>query len=203
MPENDQQSTTPTSTPTPNRSVRIATPNDLAFVVALQTKWSNNVGFLTRSALAEYITSGQMLVVLENGQHAGYLNWCCTRKGLVRVPQVALEPDILRTSVGTKIMNHLKRAALRGDCSLIRLTSRSELPANQFWPVLGFNITATYLNPTNRNLPLFEWSLPLINPSDIAAGLLTAGKSFRPLLRKRSPPNLLKQLAAADSKPAR
>jgi len=173
----------------PVRSVRVAVASDLSFLVDLQKRWSNNLGFLTRPALAQYIQDAQALLVVENGQPAGYLTWTCTRIGLLRIPQVALDPAVLRSTIGTKIVNHLKRAAIRGDCSIIRLRSRSDLPANLFWPTLGFRMSGVFANPSKRNLPLFEWTMPLLSPDDIATGLLTAGKSFRPLLRSRSKPN--------------
>ena len=176
------------------RSIRIGRPSDLSYVLDLQKRWSNNIGFLRKAALLDYLETKQLLLVLENGQPAGYLNWTCTRKGLVRIPQVAVDPQLLRTTIGTKLMRHVERAAVRGSCSVIRLTSRSDLPANRFWPMLGFHITAAFLNKTTRLLPNFEWTRLLIDPSQLAQGFLTDGKSFRPLLRNRSPADLRSQL---------
>lgn len=193
------ESTTPCSSPEPARSVRVARPNDLSFVLNLQKTWSNNVGFLTRAAHREYLESKQTLLILENGSPAGYLNWTCTRAGLVRIPQLALHPELLRTSIGTKIMRHLHRAASRGNCSVIRARSRSDLPVNLFWPQLGFHLTAAFLNPTARGLPLFEWTCPLIDPTALLQGLVTGGKSLRPLLKKRNHPSLREQLLSPDA----
>lgn len=197
MHEKLQKTTTVGSAIHVHRTVTVAAPSDLPFVLHLQKHWSNNLGFLTRAALAEYIDTKQLLLVRENGQPAGYLNWTCTKAGMVRIPQVALEPELLRTTIGSKIIAHLKRAALRGDCSVIRLTSRSDLHANLFWPTLGFNVTAVFANPTKRNLPLFEWTMPLLDPNVITQGLVTAGKAFRPMLRNRLKPNLRQQLLDA------
>lgn len=186
--------TTPHSSTSPRRSIRIAQPSDLSYVLDLQKRWSNNVGFLRKAALAEYIDQAQLLIVLENDSPAGYLNWTCTSTGLVRVPQVAIDTQLLRTTLGTKIMHHLLRAAARGNCSLIRLRSRSDLPANNFWPGLGFTTTAVFLNRTSRMLPNIEWTRSLIDPAQLAQGLLTNGKSFRPILKHRSPADLRSQL---------
>ena len=174
----------------PTRTVQVARDTDLAFVVHLQKVWSDNVGFLTRAALKEYIRSKQLLLVYENAAPAGYLSWTCTAKGLVRLQQVAIDAELLRTTLGTKIMRHISRAGIRGNCSIVRLRSRSDLPANLFWPELGFTLTATFLNRTKRLLPLLEWTFPLFDPSVIAQGILTSGASFRPLLRNRPPPDL-------------
>ncbi len=156
----------------------------------LQARWSNNVGFLSRTALSDYIERKQLLIVRENGQPAGYLNWSCTKTGLVRVIQLALEPEVLRTHIGTKIVKHLVRAGQQGCCSIIRLKGRSNLDAHFLWPTLGFALTATFLNPTARALPLLEWTYPLLAQSDIVQGLVTRGKSFRPLLKTRTPPDI-------------
>lgn len=174
----------------PPRTVRVARSSDLPFVVHLQKVWSDNVGFLTRAALREYIDSKQLLLVYENNAPAGYLSWTCTAKGLVRLQQVAIDAELLRTTLGTKIMRHISRAGIRGNCSIVRLRSRSDLPANLFWPELGFILTATFLNRTKRMLPLLEWTFPLYDPSSLAQGIITHGSSFRPILNNRPPPDL-------------
>lgn len=199
MHKNAPESTTARSSSEPTRTVRVARPSDLSFVLHLQKTWSNNVGFLTKAAHTDYLDTKQTLLILENGSPAGYLNWTCTRAGLVRIPQLALEPELLRTTIGTKIMRHLRRAAVRGNCSIIRARSRSDLPVNLFWPQLGFSLTATFLNPTTRGLPLFEWTCPLIDSTDLIQGLITAGKSLRPLLKKRSHPSLKDELLTSQS----
>jgi len=186
----------------PARTIRIGLPSDLPYVLHLQNHWSNNVGFLCRSALRDYLEMKQLLLVLENGDPAGYLNWTCTAKGLVRIPQVAVDPQLLRTTIGSKLMRHVERAAIRGNCSLLRLRSRSDLPANRFWPILGFTLTATFLNKTTRMLPNFEWTRSLVDSQQIAQGLITAGKSFRPLLRNRPPADLRSQLIIEHDLPS-
>lgn len=174
----------------PRRTVQVAQPSHLPFVLDLQRKWSDSVGFLPRSALLSYLEDSQTLIVYENGAPAGYLNWTCTARGLVCLQQVAIDPSLLRTTLGSKIMQHIARAGVRGSCSVVRLRSRSDLTANQFWPTLGFSITATFLNPSKRMLPLIEWTRPLIDPFVVAAGFLNGPPSFRPILRKRPPPDL-------------
>lgn len=163
MTENALEPTSPARTTTLGRAVRAALPADLAFLLDLQRKWSNNVGFLPRACFERYTASGQILVVTENDTPAGYLSWTCDHRGLCRLPQVAVHPDLLRTTIGTKLLATIRRTALRNNCACLRLTSRSDLLANDFWPTIGFRCTAILTPQTTRNRPLLEWTLPLIS----------------------------------------
>jgi len=163
----------------PAQTVKLAVDSDLSFLVSLQRTWANNVGFLPKAALLRYVNLNQCLVVFKNGQHAGYVNWCARKDGLLTIPQVAIEPTLLRTTLGTKIVRTLKRAAKRGNCSHLRLRSRSDLPCNKFWPEHGFIPTTVIVRPTARGLPLIEWTCSLLEPAYIAHILATGGKPFR------------------------
>ena len=163
----DKTATKPTSEastiPTIFRTVKTASIRDLRFVVSLQRRWSNTVGFLPACTHQRYIEAGHVLIVLENDEPAGFLNFTITTKGLLRLPQVAIHPDLLRTTLGSKVMRTLIRHAERNQMGAIRLTSRSDLQANIFWPTLGFKPTAILTPRTRRNKPHIEWTLQLSN----------------------------------------
>lgn len=179
------------STSTRNRTVRTGTIQDLPYLTDLQSRWSQNVGFLPRCVLERYLERQQVYLVAENTQHAGYLLWTFRPDGLVRVLQVAIEPELLRTTLGSKVMRSLERRAIASNCSIIRLKSRSDLPANQFWPLFGFKPTAIVARPSNRGLPLIEWTLQLLDPATIALALATNGRPFRKgRLEPPTPPRL-------------
>lgn len=174
---------------TPHRSIRIAKQTDVSFIVQLQKTWSNNVGFLPKCAFERYIEARQILAVTENGDLAGYLIWTFRKDGLVRLPQVAIEPELLRTTLGTRLMHRIESAARAGDCSVIRLTSRSDLHANTFWPELGFILTATLARPSHRGLPLLEWTKQILPTTELAR-ILTAGKRAQRLYKRRTAPRV-------------
>lgn len=161
------------------RQIRMANIADLAYVEHLQNVWSNNIGFLPRAALRGSLERKQTLVVMENGSPAGYLNWCANKKGQVHVIQVAIDPELLRTTLGTKIMRTIERSAIKGDCSIIRLCSRSNLTANLMWPELGFSTTAIYQRNTRRGLPLIEWTKQLIEPTTAIHSAIFNGRGHR------------------------
>ena len=171
------------------RSVVVARPADLMYVVDLQRKWSNAVGFLPASALDRYIENGQCLLIRENDVPAGYLIWTARKRdGLVRVIQVAVDPDLLRTTLGTKVMRHLERAAIRAECSIIRLKTRSDLNANLVWPTLGMAPTAYIVRPSQRGLPLIEWTRQLASVTTAVAAITSDGRTNR---RRGTPPNYM------------
>lgn len=171
----------------PHRSIRVARDADLAFLLHLQKRWSGNVGFLPSAAFNRYIDNGQIFLVNERSQHAGYLIWTWRPDGLVRLPQVAIEPDLLRTTLGTRLMRLLVKQARSHHCSVIRLSSRTDLPANHFWPEFGFQPTAVIARPTTRGLPIIEWTLQLADTATITAAVAAGLRPFR--IGKRQPPS--------------
>ena len=149
----------------PKRTITLATDRDIQYLVHLQKLWSNQVGFLPRCALQRYIDRQTTLLVKENGQHAGYLNWTLSRKGLLRFIQVAIDPPLLRTALGTRLVHHIEDAARRNRCSVIRFQCRTDLSANLAWQALGFTATAVYRPQTARNKPSLEWTKLLLDPT--------------------------------------
>ena len=162
---------------TTGRVVRLATPRDLSYLVALQNKWRHTVGFLPTQVFTRYVDAGQIAIAEENGWPVGYVNWCGTAKGILRTIQVAVEPEMLRDKVGSSLMQIMRQFASAHELSLIRLTSRVDLQANKFWPTLGFSPTAIFKRHTQRNLPLIEWSLPLLTADAISGVSLSTPSS--------------------------
>lgn len=183
----------------PRRSIRPARSTDLAYLVQLQKRWSNAVGFLPRVAFIRYIDEHKILLVSENGQPAGYLTWSIRRDGMLHIPQVAIEPELLRTTLGTRLIHRIEKAATAGSCSVVRLRSRSDLSANSFWPTVGFSLTATIARPTARGLPLLEWTKCLLRPQDLATIFASNGRPTRLYQRRPEPHVVHAHLEAQDA----
>ena len=160
-------------------AMRIARPADLSFVLHLQRVWSNAVGFLPKPALERYIDNRATLLVQHNNQHAGYLSWTLTKKGLLHLHQLAIEPELLRGRCGTDIMQYIERAARKGHCSVIRFQSRIDLAANIFFNGAGFKTTAVFMHPTARRKPIIEWSKCLLDPSLLTDALIARNIRFK------------------------
>lgn len=172
----------------PARAVYTATAADLNFVLDLQRRWSNALGFLPKCCHERYINAGQVLIVLDNGLRAGYLNYTVTPRGLVRLPQVAVDASLLRSAIGSLLMRQITTAARRGHCEAIRLTSRSDLGCNLFWPTAGFFFSCLTRPNSTRGYPLLEWTLPLYDPTEIALAFVKTARHKRRHGLLRAPP---------------
>lgn len=172
------------------RTIRVAGPADLHYILHLQRTYSNHLGFLTTQAHREYIARQGVLLTLENDEPCGYINFRISPRGLIRIPQIACDPEVLRTSIGTKLINHLRSQATEAHCYLLRALSRTDTPAHLFLPAVGFKPTAIFPRPSTRALPVVEWSLSLLPSADhdaAIAGLLPASLSAGPRPTSRPP----------------
>ncbi len=163
----------------PTHKITIARSSDLSFVMHLQRTWSNQVGFLPKPALERYIDNRAILLVHENDQPAGYLSWQLTRKGLLRLMQIAVHPDLLRDRLGSDVMTYIETAAKKGHCSTVRFQTRIDLDANLFCNTLSYRPTAIFQHPTARKRPLIEWTKCLIDPCIITEALFTKSKRYQ------------------------
>ena len=146
-------------------TVRMATGSDLAYVVEQQRRWSNALGFLPRVAHTRYIDANRVLIAMHNGQRAGYANMIISAKGLLRLPQIAIDHELLRIGIGSALMHALINIGNSHGSDAIRLTSRADLHANDFWPTTGFYVTLTTRPNNARQQPLLEWTRQLARPS--------------------------------------
>lgn len=147
--------------PIVTRAVRLALPSDLQFVSDQQKAWSGNVGFLPLQTFERYIEAGQVIIAEENGWPAGYVSFCGSTKGILRILQVAVHHDLLREHIGTDMLQIMDAYAREHSLSVARLTCRDGLPANHFWPTAGFLQTAIYNRATTRKRLLREWTKQL------------------------------------------
>lgn len=143
-------------------SIKIAGSGDLNYLHDLQRRWSKNLGYLHKLALSSLIDSDCAWKINENHQSAGYLLIYPQKLGILKIVQVAIEPELLRTTLGTDLMETLIAAALNHNSTTIRLNSRQDLPANQFWPTLGFTHSATTRSKNKKYPYMFEWTKNLI-----------------------------------------
>jgi len=138
--------------------IRFATHADMKFISNLQRKWSNEVGFLPWSAHRRYIDAQCVLIATINGQPAGFCNMIISLKGLLRLPQIAISHEVLRQGIGSRLMQSLNKIAAEHGCAAIRLTTREDLAANEFWPTTGFYVSLTTYPANARRQPLIEWT---------------------------------------------
>lgn len=137
---------------------------DEPFVVNLQKRFSNQIGFLPRAALTEAIGRNLIAVAVENGTPAGYMlirpaaqhqPWCAS------IIQAAVELDAQRHSHGRNLLAHLLKRANR--VHVIQAWCRSDLEANAFWQQMGFSQVALLERQSARKKSMVLYRKALTN----------------------------------------
>src|SRR3954452_11940830 len=133
---------TPRAAPAGEGIVRAA-PADLPYVVHLQKRHADALGFLPRAALAEKIERGQVWLSLENGEPAGFLHHGSLAVPEVRIFQAAVQYDARRRHLGLSLVQRVVDRAAAAGARGISLRCLSFLDANAFWEAAGFALLAT------------------------------------------------------------
>jgi len=144
-----------------DRAVVVGLPSQLSYVMQLQRRWSQELGFIPRAGLRRALSEKRVLVVRENRWPAGYVLWTRGRRGILHIAQAAVEVELLRSKLGSELLGAMRLAARDGGYSIVRLLCREELEANGFWGDAGFVRTGVLSYATSRGRRLNEWTLQL------------------------------------------
>jgi hypothetical protein len=120
-----------------------ATPADLAYVVALQKRNHEALGFIPRAALSEKIDRGHLWLARENGEPAGYLHHGSLAVPEVRVFQAAVQYDARRRHHGLALVADFVARAKAAGARAASLRCLDFLDANDFWTAAGFSLIGT------------------------------------------------------------
>ena len=138
--------------------ITVATDRDLNYVISLQRRFADQLGFLTKQTIVEYIGRNQIWIEHENDQPCGYLIFAThkCRPQFVRDPttlriyQTAIQLDAQRELHGTSITKALQKYAQRLKFRRIHLWCASDLPAIKFWNDIGYTPTAIRIGGERR-----------------------------------------------------
>lgn len=122
----------------PPRVIRPGLPADLPYLCDLQNKLHESVGYTPRGGLLDRIQTNRLVVIQENDLPAGYVNFTHRRDGHTHISQLAVDPAIWRTQAGTDLMKTILDGARRAGSHFVTLRTALALPANEFWPTMGF-----------------------------------------------------------------
>jgi N-acetylglutamate synthase-like GNAT family acetyltransferase len=159
----DNRNTAPRS-PRPLIDVRPATIHDLPFIRSLQAEYSNQLGFLSDTALHQYITSQSITIAEYAGRPAAYLAGRPALKWqpLLRpITQIATLPIYHgRGLAAALIRNHTAAAITAGQLGL-QAICRATLPANHLFQAMHFKHICFLAPGSARKQPLIVWRLVL------------------------------------------
>lgn len=153
-----------TAQPETEHTIHIATEADMNAIINLQEKWKKDVGRLMRSAHGEHIARGDTFLIKHNDEPAGYVIARPGQDARTTVKQVAVHPDLLRTTLGTVLMRRIHRRAVGQGQLTIALRTRTDLPANLFWPTVGYYFAGQGASLTGTHSVVNMWVHPLTAP---------------------------------------
>lgn len=145
--------------PGDKRVIRPATSSDVPYLYKLQNDLHDYVGYCPRGGLEQRAGDGRLIVIEENGDPAGFLNFTHRRDRTTHVSQLAVDPQIWRTTAGTDTMRLLVQGAIAAGSRQITLRTALGLPANLFWPTFGF-IDQGLVPGERRTLVCWSLALP-------------------------------------------
>lgn len=118
--------------------VRIATPEDVNAIRHIQNRHSKAIGYLPGQAIEERAASARIIVIEENEEPAGFITFTHRRDGRTHVSQLAIDEQLWLLGLGSRCMEVV--AAQAADLGQLGVTLKCalDLPAQRFWPRLGF-----------------------------------------------------------------
>lgn len=137
--------------------VETVTDDTFEYVVDLQNKNRNSVGFLPFEALRQYQKVGRLWLERENDEPCGYLaisRWTgrVTNRSPeeLRVIQTCIQYDARRTEHGRSLVERAIELAVRSNLAAVTCWCASDLDANQFWAAMGFRRDGTRMAGRRR-----------------------------------------------------
>lgn len=149
-------------------SIEISKPSDLPYIVHLSKVHAEELGFLTRSAMATYLDSNRVTMARENGEPCGYFLTSHHRQQ-TRIFQACVQMDARGLGHAQSLLSDLIRRSAAAGCQRLTLHCRDGLASNGFWSACGFSCTRLIPGGGARRKIVNQWELrvfdALRNPS--------------------------------------
>ena len=118
--------------------IQTTTESDVSYIVALQKKFSNQVGFVPTTAIHDHISRRHYTICKINGQHSSYILQSGGTLKTVHLIQVAVEEKMWRSGIGTAILDHVIQKNKTKRYPNVTAYVREDLQANSYFTSLGF-----------------------------------------------------------------
>jgi len=132
---------------------RLAETHDLAFVVDLERKNKESLGFLPKMAIEERILSSTVILGRLNCEPFGYLLYD-TRGRDVNVLQACIQYDARRKLYGATMYQW---ALTKWQADFVRLKCAADLESNLFWREMGLSCVAVVDGGKRRGRKINVW----------------------------------------------
>ena len=140
--------------------IAIASARDLTYIESLSKKHAEELGFLTRSAMASYLDRQRVTLARENGDPVGYfLTGCAGRR--LRIFQACVQMDARGLGHARDLLTDLIARAATAGTSRITLHCRDGLESNGFWSACGFTSAGLLFGGGARRKLIHEWQIDI------------------------------------------
>lgn len=147
-------------------TLRRARVDDVAGAKTLADRLRTTIGFINRAALQEAQTRGWLLVAVHHiatdvgycDEIVGFVNFRIRQDRICTLYEIAVAPDHQRQGIGVRLIQALIRRAHEERCHHVQLKCPIDLPANEFYAVVGFTLIGTE-SGKRRCLNLWHYSL--------------------------------------------
>jgi GNAT superfamily N-acetyltransferase len=141
--------------------LRTAVAGDLAYLVQLQRRWSNAVGFVPFSAMRERLGANQYWILELDGEAAGYALLGAGRRCPLRLSQLAVDASLLRKGLGAFLVGEARRwASWWATDSRLVVDCRLDVPMMEVAPATGACEVTRSPAQGARGLPSVRWQWP-------------------------------------------
>jgi GNAT superfamily N-acetyltransferase len=153
-------------------------------VKGLADRHRDELGFHTRESYIESLRRGELLVATLGRRVAGFVRFHRRRDRAATIYEIATEPRLRRRGVARRLVAAVVAACREADVRMLRLSCPAELPANAFYPAVGFVRVSPRSRPGKRR-PLLEWQMPILPTRRLTfvAALSNAANDLRHLVR--------------------
>lgn len=148
-----------TSGKTNNLTIRKATPADLDSIKVIADAHRQELGFVLRPALARSIMRGEILVAENSQGLIGFVEYHHRRDEQTTLYHIVVVANHRRQGVGEALIDALCDEALRLGKQVIQLKCPADLPAQEFYARLEFDLLG---QEEGKARPLTIWSLSLV-----------------------------------------
>lgn len=148
--------------------ISVSTPSDLKYIVSLANRHAEELGFLTKSAMENYLLTNRVRMARENGDPCGFFLFNGL-KSEVKIFQACVQMDARGLDHGRALLGDLIARAAAAGSRRISLHCRDGLVSNGFWSACGFSLSSCAPGGGARRKIVNTWSLTisqaLSNPS--------------------------------------
>lgn len=128
------------------------------YAIAQQKLHREQLGFLSRVAIETYAERGQIIPAVDNGDFVSYALFYDGVNGntpkreptILRIHQICTQYDARMLQHATHLVNRLIDIAAAKGLTKLRAWVADDIPANDFWTTIGFEIVATRVGGHTR-----------------------------------------------------